>query len=157
MSNSTSLNTSLVEVTISRNTECVFICDLSDLTLQMIVHAWWASINVGLKSPVGWNYSRHEPWWQFNLHCGIEETGSPGIMCIVCHQVLHPPFESGTRSMGKYLLANAHITTLNKLTDSEVTEFTISTVDATALAILKRQGSLGILITSSQQKFIFDI
>jgi hypothetical protein len=35
---------------------------------------------------------------------------------------------------------------------SEVTELTSSTVDETALAILKRQGSRGIPIVSSQRK-----
>ena len=38
--------------------------------------------------------------------------------------------------MGKHLLAKAHITKLNELTDSEVTELTSSTVNETALAIL---------------------
>jgi len=58
--------------------------------------------------------------------------------------------------MGKYLLANGNIATLNKLTVSEVTELTSSMVDIAALAILKRQGSHGIPIVSSQRKFTFD-
>ena len=59
--------------------------------------------------------------------------------------------------MGKCLLAKAHIANLNELTELEVTELTSSTVNATALAILKRQGSRGITIVSSHRKFIFDI
>jgi len=59
--------------------------------------------------------------------------------------------------MGKHLLAEAHIAKLNKLTESEVTELTSSTVDETALAILKRQGSQGITIVSLQRKIRFDI
>jgi hypothetical protein len=51
--------------------------------------------------------------------------------------------------MGKHLLANAHITKLNKLTESEVTELTSSSVDETALAIMTRQGSQGITIIIS--------
>jgi len=58
--------------------------------------------------------------------------------------------------MGKHLLAKAHIAKLNKLTESEVTELTSSTVDETALAILKRQGSRGITIVSLQRKIRFD-
>jgi len=54
--------------------------------------------------------------------------------------------------MGKDLLAKAHIAKLNELTLSEVTELTSSTVDETALAILKRQESQGIPIVSSQRK-----
>jgi hypothetical protein len=50
-----------------------------------------------------------------------------------------------------------HITKLNELTVSEVTEITSSTVDETALAILKRQGSRDIPIVSSQRKFTFTI
>jgi len=85
MSDTKSLNTLLLEVTISSKNECVFICDLSDHTLQMIFDASWASINEGLKRPIAWNNSRHAPLWRFYLHCGIEETSSPGIICIVCH------------------------------------------------------------------------
>jgi hypothetical protein len=59
--------------------------------------------------------------------------------------------------MGKHLLAKAHIAKLNELPESEVTELTRLTVDETALAILKRQGSRGITIVSLQRKTIFDI
>jgi len=59
--------------------------------------------------------------------------------------------------MGKHLLPKAHIAKLNELTVSEVTELTSSTVDETALAILKRQGSRGITIVSLQRKIRFDI
>jgi hypothetical protein len=98
-------------------------------------------MNVGSKRPIAWNNSRHAPSGRFYLRCGIEETGSPDIICIVCHQVLRHPSEHGTSSMGKHLLAKANIAKLNELTVSEVTELTSSTVDETALAILKRQGS----------------
>jgi len=134
----------------------LFIRDLSDLTLQIIFDAWWASMNVGSKRPIAWKNSRHAPSWWFYWHCGIEETGSPGIICIVCHQVLRHPSEHGTSSNVKHLLAKAHIAKLNELTESEVTELTSSTVDETALAILKRQGSRGITIVSLQRKTIFD-
>jgi len=91
------------------------------------------------------------------LHCGIDIIGSPGIICIVCHQVLRHPSEHGTSSMEKHLLTEAHIAKLNKLTESEVTELTSSKVDETALAIPKSQGSRGITIVSLQRKTIFDI
>jgi hypothetical protein len=52
MSDPKSLNTSLLEVMISSKNEHVFIRDLSDLTLQMIFGAWWASMNVGSKRPI---------------------------------------------------------------------------------------------------------
>jgi len=152
-----SLNTSLLEVMISAKYNHVFIRDLSDLTLQIIFEAWWASINVGSKRPIAWNASRHVPSWRFYLHCGIEESGSPGIICIICHQVLRHPSEHGTSSMGKHLFAKAHIAKLNELTESEVTELTSSTVDETAMAILKRQRSRGITIVSLQRKIMFDI
>jgi len=157
MSDTQSLNTSLLEVMISSKNERVFIRDLSDLTLQIIFDAGWACVNVLSKQPIAWKNSRNAPSWRFYLHCGIEETGSPGIICIVCHQVLRHRSEHGTSSMGKHLLANAHIAKLNELTGSEVTELTSTTVDETALAILKRQGSRGITIVSLQRKTIFDI
>jgi len=152
-----SLNTSLLEVMIFSTNERVFMRDLSDLTLQIIFNASWASMNVGSKRSIAWNNSRHAPSWRFDLHCGIDETGSPGIICIVCHPVLHHPSEHGTSSMGKHLLAKAHIANLNDLTESEVTELTSSMVDDTASAILKRQGSRAITVVSSQRKIIFDI
>jgi len=149
MSDTNSLNTWLLEVMISSKNNRVFDRALSDRTLQFVFDAWWASMNVGLKRPIAWNNYRHAPSWRFYLHCGMEETGSPGIICIVCHQVLCHPSEHATTSMGKHLLAKAHIAKLNELTISEVTNLTSSTVDETALAILKRQGSRGIPIVSS--------
>jgi hypothetical protein len=114
-------------------------------------------MNVSSKRLIVWKNSRPTPGWRFYLDCGIEEPGSPGIICIVCHQVLRHPSEHGTSSMGKHLLATAHIAKLNKLTESEVTELTSSTVDETALAILKTQGSRGITIVSLQRKTICEI
>jgi hypothetical protein len=157
MSDTKSLNSSLLEVMISSKKEHVFIRDWNDLTLQIIFDAWWASMNIGSKRPIPWNNSRHAPSWRFYLHCGIEDTGSPGIICIVCHQVLCHPSEHGTSSMGKHLLAKAHIAKWNELTLSEVTELTSSTVNETALAILKQQGSRGILIVCSQKNIKFTI
>jgi hypothetical protein len=104
-----SLNDSLLKVMISSENECVFIRNLGDLTLKIILDAWWASLNVGSKRPIAWNASRHAPSWRFYLHCGIKESGSPGIICIICHQVLRHPSEHGTSSMEKHLLAKAHI------------------------------------------------
>jgi len=109
MSVTKSLNSSLLEVMFSSKNETVFIRDLSDLTLQIIFDASWASINEGSKRPIACNNSRHALSWRFYLHCGIKETGSPGIICIVCHRILRHPSEHGTSAMGKHLLAKAHI------------------------------------------------
>jgi len=155
MSNTQSLNTSLLEVIISSKYEPVFIRDLSDHTLQIIFDGCWASMNVGSKRHIAWNNSTHPPSWLFYLHCGNEEAGRPGILCILPHQVLRHPSEHGTSSMGKHLLAKAHIAKLSELTESEVTELTSSMVDETALAIRKRQGSCGITIVWVQKKIIF--
>jgi hypothetical protein len=95
--------------------------------------------------------------WRFNLHCGIEETGSPGIIQIVCHRVLRHPSECGTRSMRKHLMAKSHIAKLNELTVTEVTKLTSSTVDEISFAILNRQGSRGITIVCLQRNIRFDI
>jgi len=113
-------------------------------------------MNVGSKRSIAWSISRHAPSWRSYLHCGDEETGSPGIICIVCHQVLRHPSEHGTSSVGKHLLAKAHIAKLNELTESEVSELTSTTVDETALAILMRQGNRRITIVSLCKKFILE-
>jgi len=145
------------EVMISSKNKHVFICDLSDLTLQIIINAWWTSMNVGSTWSIACNNCRHAPLWWFYLHRGIDEICSSGIICIVCDQVLRHPSEHDTSSMGKCLLAQAHIAKLNKLTKLEVTNRTCLTVDETVLAILRKQGCRGITIVSSQWKFIFDI
>jgi len=142
---------------ISSKNECVFIRDWSDLSLQVVFDDWWASSNVGSKLPIALNNCRNAPSSRFYLHCVIEETRNPCIICIVCHQVLCHPSEHGTSSMAKHLRAKAHVAKLNELTESEVTESTCSTVDETALAILKRQGSRGVTIVYSKSEIIFDI
>jgi len=114
-------------------------------------------MNIGSKQPIASNTSRHAPSWRFHLHCGVKVSNSPGVICIVCPQVLCHPSENGKCSMGKHLLAKAHITQLNELTESEVTELTCSTVDETALAILKSQESRGIRILLLQRKIEFNI
>jgi len=139
-------------VVISFKNEQVFI---HDLVLQIIFDTGWASINVGTKCPIASNYSRHAHSWRFYMHSGIEVIGTPYIICIICHYVLCHPSEHGTSSMGKQLLAKVHIAKLNGLTESEVFELTSTTVDETALGILKRHGSCGITIVGSQTKFIF--
>jgi hypothetical protein len=63
MSDTKSLNTTLLEVMISSKNGRAFICDLSNLTLQMVFNAGWHSMNVGSKGPITWNNSRHAPWW----------------------------------------------------------------------------------------------
>jgi len=132
ISDSQYLNNSLLEVVIVAINERVFILDLSNLTLQIIFNAWWAPRNVGSKQSVVWNDSRHSPLERFYLHCGIEETGSPGIACIMCDQVLRHPTAYGTSWMGKHLMAKALVRMLNRWTEQEVTVMTCSTVDETA-------------------------
>jgi len=114
-------------------------------------------MNVRSKRPIVWNNSRHAPSWRFYLHCGMEENSGRGSICIVCHQVLRHPSEHGTSSMRKHLLAKAHIAKLNELTESKVTELTSSTVEDTALAILKRQWRRAIIIVSSLRQIIIYI
>jgi len=157
MSDSKSLNTSLVEVMICSRNEGVVIRDLSDLTLQSIFDASRASLNVCLKCPVACNNSRHASSSRFHSLSGIEETGSPAIICIICHQVLRHPSGHGTSLVGKKLLAKSHIAKLNEVMELEVTELTISMVDETPLAILKRHGSRGTSVVSLQSKMIFDV
>jgi len=79
----------------SSKDESLFIPDLSDLTLQIIFNTCWASMNRGSKRPVAWNDSGHALSWRFYMHSGLEENSSPGIICIVGHQVLCHPSEHG--------------------------------------------------------------
>jgi len=157
VSDSQSLNTSILEVVISSTNERVFIRYFSDLTSQVVFNAWTASNNGDLKRTIAWSKSRHLLWWPIYLHCGIDKTSSPGIIGIVCHQVLCHPSEHGTSSMLKHLLTKALIAMVKEETDSELTKVTSSMVDETALAILKRQWGPGIAIVCSQRVCFFDI
>jgi len=114
-------------------------------------------MNVGSKRLIAWNDSRHASWWRFSMHCGMEGTGSPEIIFIFCYQVVCHPSEHGTSSMGKRLLLKPHNAKLHKLTESEVSELTISMVDEMALAIMKMQGSRRIPIVCVQRNFQFHI
>ena len=100
MSDSTSLNNAILEVMISSKNELVYIHDLSDLTLQIIFDAEWASMNVDLKCPISWTNSGYGSSRRFDLHSRIEETCSTGCIHIVCYQVLRHPSEHGPRLMG---------------------------------------------------------
>ena len=157
ISDSKSFHTSLLQFLISSKNEHVFVRDVSDLTLKIIFDAWWASMNVGSKRPIGLNHSRHAPSWWFYSHCGIGGTGSPGIICIICHQVLRNPSQHGISSMGIHLMQKAYIIRLNKLTESEVIELTSSTANETALAIMRRKWNWEKSIVSSQRKFRLDV
>jgi len=157
MLDSKCLKTLWLEFMISSKNQCVFFRDLSNLSLWIVFDAWLASMNVGSNCPIAWDNHTHVSPWRFYLHWGIEETGSHGIICIVCHRVLRHPSEHGNSSIGKHLLAKAHIAKLNQFTESEIAEWTTSTFDETALAILKTQGSRGITIVSLQRNFILDI
>jgi hypothetical protein len=48
----------MLEVIMSSKNERLIICDLSNLTLQMVFDAWWAAMNVCLKRPIVWNNPR---------------------------------------------------------------------------------------------------
>jgi hypothetical protein len=146
------LNNSLLQVIISSKNDLVFIHELSDLKLQIVSETYLASINEGSKLCIAKSNSSHALLWRFCLHCRIDVTGSPGMICIVCHQDRRHPLEYGTSSMGNHLLAKANIAKLNQLTETDVTELTSMTADETALAIVKRQGSRGITIVSIQRK-----
>jgi len=156
MTDSKSIYTSLLQVMIPSKYALVFIRDLSDLTLQIIFEAWWASMNVGSKHPIAWNNSRYAPLWLFYLPCGVAETGCPGIICIICRQVLHCPSTHGTSSVGNHIFPKAHSAKLDQLPGSQVTELTSSMVEVTTFAILMRQGRRGITIVTLSRKFIFD-
>ena len=84
-------------------------------------------------------------------------TSSTEIIYIICHQVLHHPSEHGTSWMGEYLLANVHLTKLDKITELGLTELTSSTVDETALVILKLQERWVIPTVSLQRTIMFHI
>jgi len=66
-------------------------------------------------------------------------TGILGIVCSVCHKVLRHPSDDETSLLGKHLLPKVHIEMLKRLTVSEVTKLTSSTVDESAFPLLNRQ------------------
>lgn len=112
MSDSKSLYAILVDVMIASKYKHVFSCDLRDHTLQIILNALWTSIIVSSYGSIASNNHRHPVVWQIESHCGIEETGRPGIIYINSHYLLHYLSVHGTSPMGQHLLAKAHIAKL---------------------------------------------
>jgi hypothetical protein len=55
MTDTKSLNTSWLDVMISSKTQCVFIRDLSYITLQIIFDGLWAAMDLGSNRPFGWD------------------------------------------------------------------------------------------------------
>jgi hypothetical protein len=87
ISDSQSVNISLLEVIQSSNNQGVFVRNLSDLDLYILFNTPWASITVGLMSSNVWNISWHPDLSRFYLHCGMEETGRPGIIYVIGYWV----------------------------------------------------------------------
>jgi len=131
--------------------------DLGDLTVHIIFDGWWDSMNIVFIDPIAWHHSRHASAWRGYLHSGITETGSTGIISNVGHRILGHPSEHGTSWTGKHLVAKVNFTKLNKLIELKVTKLTTSTVDETALAIMKGQGSRWIIRVSWRMTIIFAI
>jgi len=73
------------------------------------------------------------------------------IKLFVIHQTLVPA------EWGITCLQKPHITQLNELSESEVSELTMSMFNETTFAILRRQGRRGITIVRWQLKLIYDI
>jgi hypothetical protein len=96
------------------------------------------------------------PLWRFYVQCGIEETSSPGIIYIVCNEVLRHPSDHGTSSIGNYFLRTVYIAKLYKVTQSEVTKLSSSTVDETTLSIMNKKDSRGNRIVSLQRRSKLD-
>ena len=61
MSDSKSLNTSLLEVMTSSKDRCVFIRDLSLITMEIILVTGRALMNLRSKWPIAWNNPRRAP------------------------------------------------------------------------------------------------
>jgi len=64
--------------------------------------------------------------------------------------VFHRSSQHGTSTIDMHMLAKSHNAKWNELTEWEVSELKITTIDETALAMQKRQGSWGITIASCQ-------
>jgi hypothetical protein len=75
----------------------------------------------------------------------------------VCQQVLRHPAEHGILSMGKHIMAKAHLAKQTELTDKEGSECTQSIVDEQAWAILKRLGSWGIIVVRSKLTLLLNV
>ena len=135
----------------SARQERVFVRDLTDLKLQEAFDNWWSAMNVETPKPIKWSGSRSSSSWRFFRHCAIEENGIPGIICIVCQQVLSHPSTVGTSSMGKHLLSKGHRAKLDELTESNVAELPKEAGEAEVLAALKKQGSQGLMVVCVQQ------
>jgi hypothetical protein len=113
-------------------------------------------MNACLKGSIAWHNSTCVCLWHFYLHCRIEETGSIGIICISCHQVLRHASKPKAMSLGKHWLAKEYIAKLAEFTKVEVTESSCSIVEESCFAILQRQRSPKITMVRIRKEFSFD-
>lgn len=148
VADSQSLNKSFLEILIPSTKELVIIRDLSDIDFQLTCGTLWASIYVGSKCLTDSDNFRFVPLRGFYVHIRLQETASPGIICIGCDQCLRYWSEHGTSPIGIHSLTKVQIEMLNESTESEVSELASSTVEDTVLAILQRQSGRGITIVS---------
>jgi hypothetical protein len=142
------MDTSSHEVMYSAEEQRVFLCNLTEETLQTTADTWWTSMNVETKHNIIWKSSAHSPAWRFFKPCVNEKNGIPGITCIVCYVILAHSSEYGINSIGNHLATKMHKAELNKLTKSDVTLLTGSAVDEQPLVVLKKKGSEGVMVAS---------
>jgi hypothetical protein len=142
---------------ISSTNQNGIIWDLSNLTFEIELNKWRDSMNVGSKCHIAWNHSGCAAWLLFCIICRTVETDSLCIQCFICNQVIPYRSELVNSSLWEHTLAKVHISKLSKLTGSEFTELTYSTVHEAALPKLKAAASRGIPIVCWEKQYMFDI
>jgi hypothetical protein len=60
MSDSKAIITSSLEVIIPSTNESVFVCDLNEHTLQIMLNMWWALMSIPSKRAVSWNHTTQQ-------------------------------------------------------------------------------------------------
>lgn len=143
------MDTTFLEVLHAAGDQLVYIRDPTDKTLQTIFDTWWTEKKATTKKPITWNGRKSASAWRFYKQCATVEEGRPFIVCIVCHQLIVHPAETGTSAMAKHLLRKEHVNKLNELTEMERDELSSTAVDEQALDVLKKKGSLGVVVASS--------
>jgi hypothetical protein len=81
-------------------------------------------MNVDSKLSIASNNYPYGSWWRSYMHSSVQKPGNPGIICIVCLQVISHPSEDDPSFMVNQLLANSHIGKSNKLGNLKVYEST---------------------------------
>jgi hypothetical protein len=125
----------------------VYIYPESSINGQLVFKEWLTTCHSIQKA--SFSGKKHVQSWSFYQQCAALDNGKAGILCLVCGVLLSHPTINGTASMNKHVKSKAHMAKINAMAADDPASVVSLSADKHALAVLKKKGSDGVLIVSS--------